>query len=145
MDKKLFMYVSQWNLKVGAPGLSLYTFTPETGAIELKEQLSDSLSLGHSMVDQDRGLLYLCNESDVFPEVPYNSGRVYCCRIDKETGRLTLISRVETGCSFTSYLNIDPEKKYLIVSNHSMPNFSTRLEKDEKASSARFCSIRMRW
>lgn len=132
MDKnKLFMYVSQWNLKVGAPGLSLYTFDRETGGIIFMEQLNDKLSLGHSMVDQERGLIYLCNECDVYPEVPYNSGRVYCYRIDRETGRLTLVSRVETGCSFTSYLNMDPEKKYLIVSNHSMPNFSTRLEKDE--------------
>lgn len=133
-QNKLFMYVSQWNLKVGAPGLSLYTFDRETGAINFVEQLSDSLSFGHSMVDQERNLLYLCNECDIFPEVPYNSGRVYCYRIDRDTGKLTLMNRKETCCSFTSYLNTDPEKKYLIVSNHSMPNFSTRLERDENGS-----------
>ena len=127
---QIYMYVSQWNLKVGAPGLSLYTFDTESGEIAFVRQLSDTLSFGHSLVDQERGLIYLCNECDIFPEVPYNSGRIYCFRIERATGELTLLSRKETYCSFTSYLNMDPEKKYMVVSNHSMPNFSTTLEKD---------------
>lgn len=131
---KYYMYVSQWNLKVGAPGLSLYTFDPEDGEIVFSEQLSDTLSFGHSLVDQERGLIYLCNECDVFPEVPFNSGRVYCYRIDPGSGRLILVNRKETYCSFTSYLNTDPEKKFMIVSNHSMPNFSTMLTKDENSN-----------
>ncbi len=127
---QIYMYVSQWNLKVGAPGLSLYTFDTQTGEIVFVRQLSDTLSFGHSLVDQDRGLIYLCNECDIFPEVPWNSGRVYCYRIDASTGNLILVNRKETFCSFTSYLNLDPEKQYMVVSNHSMPNFSTTLEKD---------------
>lgn len=133
-SSQIYMYVSQWNLKVGAPGLSLYTFDTETGEITFQEQLSDTLSFGHSLVDQERGLIYLCNEGDIFPEVPYNSGRVYCYRIDPATGGLTLLNRKETYCSFTSYLNTDPEKQYMVVSNHSMPNFSTRLEQDENGN-----------
>lgn len=129
--KKLYMYVSQWALKVGAPGLSLYTFDPKTGKAEFIKQISDTLSFGHSLVDQERGLIYLCNECDVYPEVPFNSGRVYCYRIDPATGDLTLLNRTETYCSFTSYLNLDSERTYMMVSNHSMPNFSTTLEKDE--------------
>lgn len=129
--RKLFMYVSQWAMKVGAPGLSLYSFDPESGEMEFIRQISDSLSFGHSLINRERGLIYLCNECDVFPEVPFNSGRVYCYRIDPNTGDLELVNRKETYCSFTSYLNLDPEKKYMMVSNHSMPNFSTTLERDE--------------
>jgi len=111
---KLYMYVSQWAFILGQPGLSLYTFDPETGAMEFVRQLNDKLSLGCSMVDQKRKLIYLCNECDIFPEVPYNTGRVYCFAIDPATGDLTLKNRKETLCPFTSYLNTDPEGKYLV-------------------------------
>lgn len=128
---KLYMYVSQWAFKLGEPGLSLFTFDRETGKIEFVKRLDTEKSFGCSMVDQERGLIYLCNEEDVFPQVPFNSGRVYCYRIDPGSGELTTVSRKETFCSFTSYLNTDPDKKYLMVSNHSMPNFSTVAEVGE--------------
>lgn len=131
MEKnKIYMYVSQWHLKVGSPGLSLYTFDTQTGHIELVKQITDKLSFGCSMVDPEKQLIYLCNECDIFPEVPYNTGRVYCYRIDPATGDLTLVNRKETYCSFTSYLNTDPQGKYMMVSNHSMPNFSTTAERN---------------
>lgn len=125
---KIFMYVSQWAFMLGDPGLSLYTFDTETGAIDFVERLNDQLSFGCSKVDQQRRLIYLCNECDIFPEVPYNTGRVYCYAIDPVTGGLTEKSRKETYCPFTSYLNTDPEGNYLMVSNHSMGNFSTTVE-----------------
>lgn len=127
-NRKLYMYVSQWAFKLGVPGLSLYTFDPETGAIEFLKQLDTEHSFGCSKVDQRRKLLYICNECDIFPEVPYNSGRVYCFSIDPATGETSLVNRKETYCSFTSYLNTDPEGKYLMVSNHSMPNYATTAE-----------------
>lgn len=128
---KWYMYVSQWAFKLGVPGLSLFTFDQTTGELSFVKQLDDTKSFGCSMVDQERGLLYLCNEEDVFPEVPYNTGRVYCYHIDPETGDTVLVNRKDTYCSFTSYLNTDPEKRYLMVSNHSMPNFSTTVQRCE--------------
>lgn len=125
---KIFMYVSQWAFKLGVPGLSLYTFDTETGALELVNQLNNDLSFGCSMVDADKKRIYLCNECDIFPEVPYNTGRVYCYAIDPASGGLTLVNRKETYCSFTSYLNTDPSGRYLMVSNHSMPNYATTAE-----------------
>lgn len=127
-NSKIFMYVSQWAFKLGEPGLSLYTFDVETGAIEFVKTLNEELSLGCSMVDQERKLIYLCNECDLFPEVPFNTGRVYCYAIDPENGGLTLKSRKETYSPFTSYLNTDPQGKYLMVSNHSMNNYATTVE-----------------
>lgn len=133
-NSKIFMYVSQWAFKLGEPGLSLYTFDPQTGAIEFVKKLNDSLSLGYSKVDQRRKLIYLCNECDLFPETPCNTGRVYCYAIDPDSGGLTLKSRKETYSPFTSYLNTDPEGKYLMVSNHSMNVFTTTVEKEESGA-----------
>ncbi len=131
---KLFMYVSQWAFKLGEPGLSLYTFDKETGEITFVRKLNEELSLGCTKVDQQKRKIYLCNECDLFPEVPYNTGRVYCYDISPDTGNLTLVSRKETYSPFTSYLNTDPEGKYLMVSNHSMNNFTTTVEKDENGT-----------
>lgn len=134
MKQKLFLYVSQWNLKVGAPGLTLCSFDTQTGAIEVLRQLNDTLSLGCSHIDRARKVLYAVNECDLFPETPMNTGRVYAWRIDPETGDLTLLSRKETYCPFTSFVNTDPEGKYLVTSNHSWPNFITTVDKDEKGN-----------
>lgn len=125
---KRFMYISQWGQLVGAPGLCLYTFDTETGEMEFVKQLDDKLSLGCSLVNGD--VLYVCNECDLFPETPMNTGRIYAFRIDPATGGLTELNHVETYCPFTSYVNLDPTGKYLMASNHSWPTFVTSVEKD---------------
>lgn len=131
MDNKTYMYVSQWNLKVGAPGLTLFTFDTETGEMELVRQLDDKLSLGCSMVNVEKQVLYVCNECDLFPEMPMNTGRLYSFQIHPDSGELTLMNYKETYCPFTSFVNMDPEGKYLMVSNHSWPNFITSVERDK--------------
>lgn len=135
MEKnKIFMYVSQWAFILGEPGLSLYTFDTESGEISFVKKLNESLSLGCSMADPEKKVLYLCNECDLFPETPYNTGRVYCYSIDPESGDLTLKNFKDTYSPFTSYLNTDPRGRYLVVSNHSMNNFATTVERDEDGS-----------
>lgn len=129
MNKKLWMYVSQWNMKVGAPGMTLCTFDTETGAIEVVRQLDEKLSLGCSHVVGD--VLYVVNECDLFPQTPMNTGRVYAFKIDPETGGVTELNHRETYCPFTSFVNTDLNGKYLVTSNHSWPNFITSVEKDE--------------
>lgn len=127
-NSRIFMYVSQWAFKLGEPGLSLYTFDTNSGEIQFVRRLDEKLSFGCSLVDEKKQLIYLCNECDLFPEVPYNTGRVYCYSIDAVSGELTLVNRRETYSPFTSYLNTDSDGKYLMVSNHSMNNYSTTAE-----------------
>ena len=131
MENKLFMYVSQWNLKVGGPGMMLYTFDTETGEMEPVKRLDDKLSFGCSMIDREKQVLYVVNECDLFPETPMNTGRVYSYQINPETGDLTLLNRKETYCAFPSFVNRDVTGKYLVTSNHSWPNFITTVERDE--------------
>lgn len=130
MRRTHWMYVSQWNLKAGAPGLTLCAFDEKTGEIEIVKQLDDKLSLGCSHIDRDRQVLYVVNECDLFPETPMNTGRVYAFRIDPATGNLEKLNHRETYCPFTSFVNTDPAGRYLVTSNHSWPNFITTVEKD---------------
>lgn len=131
MKHKLFMYVSRWSFKIGEPGMGLFTFDPETGEMEFVKVLDDELSLGCSMIHRERRILYVVNECDLFPQTDMNTGRVCSFRINPETGDLTPLNHRETYCPFTSYVNTDPQGRYLVTSNHSWPNFITRLERDE--------------
>lgn len=131
MNRTHWMYVSQWNLKVGAPGLTLCAFDAGTGEIEVVKQLDDRLSLGCSHIDRARNVLYVVNECDLFPETPMPSGRVHAFRIDPATGELEKLNHKETYCPYTSFVNTDPGGKYLVTSNHSWPSFVTTVEKDE--------------
>lgn len=131
MEKqKTYLYVSQWAHIMGEPGMSLYTFDTESGAVEKVAQLDSERGYGCAMIDEERHLLYVCYESDVFPQTPYNTGRVYCFKIDPQTGLLTENGYADTLCPFTCYINTDPEKRYLLVANHSMHVFATHAEKD---------------
>ncbi len=131
MNRTHWMYVSQWNMKVGAPGLTLCAFDGETGEIQVVKQLDSRLSLGCSQVDGKTNTLYVVNECDLFPETPMNTGRVYAFAIDPETGELTERNHRETYCPFTSFVNTDEEGRYLVTSNHSWPGFVTTVDREE--------------
>lgn len=131
MKHPLFMYISRWGMLKGAPGLSLFSFDEETGEIAELERFDESRSFGCSCIDQKRNVLYICNECDLFPETSMNSGRLYAYRINPENGNLTEINHAETYCPFPSYVNLDPEGKYLITPNHSWATFTTSVVKGE--------------
>lgn len=129
-SKKLRMYISQWAQKCGAPGMSLFNFDTETGAVEQVKQLDDTKSFGCSLIDPVKNVMYVCNEGNLFPETPYDTGRVYCYKIDPATGEIALLNYKDTYCPFTSYVNMDPTGKYLMVSNHTWTAYTTTVEKD---------------
>jgi len=49
--KTIPLYMSQWAMHGGAPGLALFSFDPETGAIHLEKHLNDHISFGCSNID----------------------------------------------------------------------------------------------
>lgn len=126
--KKLRMYVSQWAQHCGAPGMSLLTFDTVTGAIEPVARLDDQNSFGRSLLDPVKNVLYVCYEGNLFPQTPYDTGRVCCYKVDPATGGLTLLNYKDTYCPFTSYLSLDPTGKYLMTSNHTWSTYTTTVE-----------------
>lgn len=125
----LYMYVSQWGEKMGAPGLSLFAFDPASGAMEKLAQLDAEKSFGCSFIDPVKNVMYVCNEGNLFPQAGYNTGRVYCYRLDPATGAITELNHRETYCPYPSYLSPDPTGRYLVVSNHSWTTYVTTAEK----------------
>lgn len=96
-ENEIFMYVSRWHNMGGAPGLQVYSFNIDTGAIVLQKDISTEISFGYSYVDEKRGILYLMN-------VMYPTGRIYGYRLDSVTGDATEVFHQETYCPFLSYV-----------------------------------------
>lgn len=132
--KKIFLYVSLWEEHGGAPGLGLYTFSLGTGELKFVKKLSHTISFNCSFVDERRGILYLCNETDVQKDTEYSTGRIYGYQIEKDTGDITELFHRDTYCPNPSYVNITKDGKYMLVSHHSSsthaPVFSTSIQKN---------------
>ena len=131
MKNPLRMYVSQWEQKCGAPGLSLFHFDTETGALEKVKTLDEEKSFGCSYIDPVKNVMYICNEGNLFPQTPYDTGRVYCYKLDPASGEIALLNYKDTYCPFTSYVNVDETGRYLMVSNHTWTTYTTTVEQDE--------------
>lgn len=129
MDQ-LYLYVSQWGLHGGASGLGLFTFDPKTGHLEFVKQLDDRHSFGCSVIDYEKKLLYISNETNLKEEVGYDTGRIYGYHLDPSTGDLEDFFRRETYCPFPDYISFDPGHKYMIVPHHSWATGITTIERD---------------
>ncbi|MBQ7859537.1 MAG: beta-propeller fold lactonase family protein [Faecalibacterium sp.] len=131
MNKKpLYLYMSLWGEHGGAPGLALFRFDAETGAISLLRKLDDSRSFGPSVIDAEKRIFYVCNETDLEKELGYNTGRIYGFRIDPSNGELTELFRQETYCPFPDYIGFSADKKYMLVPHHSSAKSVTTIERD---------------
>ena len=133
--RTIFLYTSLWAEHGGAPGIGLFSFDIETGAIKLIEKLNDTISCNGSYLDQKRGILYVCNETDFVDDAQYSTGRIYGFKIDPVTGKLDEIFHRNTFCPFPSYVNISRDGQYMVVAHHGSsvhaPVFSTHIEQDE--------------
>lgn len=131
MEKnQIYLYMSLWGEHGGAPGLALFSFDTETGAISLIRKLDDSRSFGPSVIDAERNIFYVCNETNLEPELGYDSGRIYGFRIDPETGGLTELFRRETYCPFPDYIGFSADQKYMLVPHHSHARSITTIERN---------------
>lgn len=135
MEKKqIYLYMSLWGEHGGAPGLALFSFDTESGEISLIRKLDDSRSFGPSVIDTDKQIFYVCNETNLESEAGYDTGRIYGFRIDPNTGDLTELFRRETYCPFPDYIGFSVDKKYMIVPHHSHARSITNIERDENGS-----------
>lgn len=129
-SNKIFLYMSRWALHGGAPGLGLFSFDTETGEIQLLRQLDDSRSFGPSLIDREKKILYICNETNLSAETGYDTGRIYGFRIDPRDGSVEELFHRDTFCPFPDYVNLSADGRYMIVPHHSWAGSITTIERD---------------
>ena len=131
MDKnKIYLYMSRWAFHGGAPGLGLFSFDTETGELMFLRHLNETISLDPTYLDEEKKILYICNEANLVEEAGYDTGRVYGYRMDPADGSLTELFRQDTFCPYPDYINFTPDKKFMIVPHHSWATGITNIEKD---------------
>lgn len=133
MSKK-FLYTSRWSRHDGAPGLTLLSLDDETGELQVISQEDNTRSFNCSFVGPNRDILYVNNETDKVPGIPYKTGLVCAYSIDPETGHLTELCTKPTLCPNPAYTSIDPTGRYIVVAHHSEFSDSTVIEQDENGS-----------
>ena len=122
--------MSRWAFHGGAPGLALFSFDTQTGELEFLRHLNETISLDPTYLDQEKKILYICNEANLVEETGYDTGRVYAYRIDPKNGSLEELFRQDTFCPFPDYVSFTADKKYMIVPHHSWATGITNIEKD---------------
>lgn len=131
MGKKTFAYVSSWSHGEKCSGLSLYSYNEENGAFDFVKQIDNKTEFAVATIDRKRNILYIVDESGDLPELRVGGGgRLFAFQIEPESGDLKQISCVPTWCPNPSYVSMDKEGKYLVVSNHAGRATVTKLIRD---------------
>ncbi|MCD7806992.1 MAG: lactonase family protein [Lachnospiraceae bacterium] len=131
MSGKVFMYVSNWDEFGGSPGIGLYQFDQQTGALTFSKMIDESISFGVTCINYSNNTIYFANETEHNPACRAGGGgRVYAFRVNPETGDLAALGYIDTLCPNPCYLELDETGSYLLVANHSAQSFATTVEKD---------------
>ena len=131
MDRnKIYLYMSRWAFHGGAPGLGLFSFDTKTGELEFLRHLNETISLDPTYLDEEKKILYICNEANLADETGYDTGRIYAFSINPGDGSLEEIFHQDTFCPYPDYVNVSLDKKFMIVPHHSWATGITNIEKD---------------
>lgn len=138
---KMICYVGNWWesdkgfwVKGGTStiGICACDYNVETGELTPFAQFHEDICVGMQCIDHERNVLYAADEKLADPAfIRGGGGYVYAFKIDPATGNLTLLNKVPSFGTLTSYVMLDPRGRFLVATNHSCHNFVTKIVKNE--------------
>lgn len=129
MEKKYFAYVGNWNFHPADKGITCYRYYPEDGSLELIETVHPEIAAGQCWLHPEKPILYVVNEKGDLDGKMGGGGYVHAFAIDRETGKLTQISNMESLCTEPCYVVVDKSRKHVLVSQHADPFYVTKVVK----------------
>jgi 6-phosphogluconolactonase (cycloisomerase 2 family) len=130
MDKKIFAFAGNWNFIPGSKGISVFRYDVVDGTLEPVETVFSDVAAGQQFLDRERGVLYITNEIDSKHGEKGGGGYVIAFRIDRETGKLSLINEKESLSSCPCYICLDGAKLYALVAHHGGSSYVTKIIRD---------------
>ncbi len=130
MAGKTFLYVGNWSFQAKpakGKGISVFSYTPETGDLELIETVCPEVAAGQLWLDAQRGILYSNDECGERRGEVGGGGYLLAFAIDPETGRLTLMNQKDSLSPEPSYLCLDKSGKYLVTCHCADPWHVTKV------------------
>ena len=135
MKQKMFAYVGEWNFNLVDGnydrGISCYHYSPVNGDLELIETIDKEVAAGQFCLDRENAVLYVVYEVAHRRGELGGGGYLRAYKIDRESGKLTLLNEIETLLANPAYVCMDKDKKYLIVCHHTDPFHVNKLVRKE--------------
>ena len=110
-------------------GITAYRYLSETCNIEMIENYVPDLSIGQQCFDEKNGVLYAVNEVSDLKGRTGGGGYVLAFRQDRDTGKLTEISRCRTFGNNPCYVSYDNAREFLLVVHHGLSNTASTLDR----------------
>lgn len=129
---KIYVYVGNWSFEAKpakGKGISIFEYLPENGDLKLIETICPEVAAGQLYLDAERGILYSNDECGERRGEIGGGGYLLSFRIDRKTGKLTLINQKDSLSPEPSYLCLDKSRKYLVTCHCSDPWHVTRIVK----------------
>ena len=103
--------------KGNGEGIYLFEMDPANGRLTKREVFKNPNNPSWLAFDPARAYLYSANETDTYNGTP--SGSVSAYRIDRPSGRLTLLNTESSGGAGPCYLSIHTSGKYAFTANYA--------------------------
>ncbi len=137
MTSKMYTIVGNWSFEAHpekGKGISVFSYLPETGDLNLIETIAPDVAGGQMCLDEEREILYVCNECGERKGEIGGGGYLLAYKVDPHTGGLTLLNEKETLCPEPSYVCMDSTRKYLLVCHCADPWHVTKIRRAEDGS-----------
>lgn len=120
---RVLAYVGTTSMKEGPPdylgngqGIYLFEMEPATGTLSWRETFASASNPSWLAFDPSRTHLYSVNEITSFEGT--NSGAVSAYRIERPTGRLTLLNTLSSQGAGPTQMSVHPSGKFALVANY---------------------------
>lgn len=127
---RIFAIVGNWSFQAKpakGKGISVFEYKPDAGELELIETICPEIAAGQLCIDSERGIVYAVDECGERHGEIGGGGYLLSFRIDKATGKLEKMNRVESLSPEPAYLTMDKTGKYLYVCHVTDPFFVTKI------------------
>ena len=127
---KTFVYVGNWSFQANpekGKGISIFEYEPASGELKMIETVCPEVAAGYITLDEANGMLYSNDERGERRGEIGGGGYLLAFRMDRSTGKLTEVNRVESLSPEPSYVTLDKTGKYLYTCHCSDPFFVTRV------------------
>ncbi len=131
MAKKMYALIGNFGFGPEQKGLSVFSYDPETAAMEPVATVLEEVNVGHQSVDSERGIVYLVDERPSLRGQTGGGGYVMALKIEAETGDVSVINEQRTLSQEPCYTLLDATRRYLVVSHHADFGFVTKVVKGE--------------
>jgi 6-phosphogluconolactonase (cycloisomerase 2 family) len=126
-----FAYVGNWNFHPNNDlGISCCTVEADH-SFTLRQTIDPSVRVGYLYVDPAQNLLYALDETDHRHGEIAGGGYLRVYRIHPDDGQLELLQERDTLGVNPSYFLIDPSRRYLLVSHHTLRSHITQIVRRE--------------